>query len=653
MIRIVDHLKEKESTLQANLLRIRNALKGGEKVVVVHPAGHIHGRLKNIKGVEYVVEGAAPIHKDHSALLARLTQLQAKGVQIQASPLGDVFIHWYYQKRTIDRLTRCEIFHINMLRHFGIPDRARAIHIRCASEYGMAPAMGPAIELLRGNAEMDFKCVRPNGAWEHDTFKECVEYAIGNTGKTYYIHFKGVSHIADDAITASYRNGSRTNPGRIIEEIDILYWCYLMYRHLFGQEHALPAIGPLLHKGGTTLHYKDGKNTPKWAYHANHHYSGSFQAFDGEYLKRRFDEFGADRAERDKALWVRDPYTVEQFLSMAFRPDEVSTLGEVSASYKMYAANMFPELKAGFNHLYDPGARNICVANGTYKWIGGTDTFNWAMCKAFKDLGYNVYYYAPDMDGNGATEKYLKELGILPYTDNIPLAACFANQQSGRKFIGKCPVVQTCHSAYTDLELPIQGAHALVAVSEEIQAHMEKRGYSMPVMLNGIDLERYRPINPLGETPKVLSICQGDDAALARACGILGWEFHSVPKEVDGRIWHIEDLINQADIVVGIGRSLYDAMACGRVCISWDNRRLNPYSGCGYVTKDNWHEFARTNFTGRGFPKMESVRDLLRELRKYSPDDGKDMRRMAEQELDMAKHAREYLRLAGLPIYAP
>lgn len=59
-------------------------------------------------------------------------------------------------------------------------------------------------------------------------------------------------------------------------------------------------------------------------------------------------------------------------------------------------------------------SNTICVANGTYKWIGGTDTFNWAMCKALVDKGYKVYYYAPDMDGNGVTEKYLREIGVTP-----------------------------------------------------------------------------------------------------------------------------------------------------------------------------------------------------------------------------------------------
>ena len=118
-------------------------------------------------------------------------------------------------------------------------------------------------------------------------------------------------------------------------------------------------------------------------------------------------------------------------------------------------------------------------------------------------------------------------------------------------------------------------------------------------------------------------------------------------------MWHVEDLINDADIVVGIGRSLYDGMACGRACISWDNRKLNPYTGCGYITAENWYICARANFTGRGLPPINTVRALVAELLKYKPEDGATMRKIAEQELNARTNAKRYLALAGIAIPAP
>lgn len=293
-------------------------------------------------------------------------------------------------------------------------------------------------------------------------------------------------------------------------------------------------------------------------------------------------------------------------------------------------------------------ARNACIANGTYRWIGGTDSFNYAVGTALQELGYTVYYYAPDMDGTGVTERHLRGRGIVPYGGQ-PLDFCIANQQSGAHFVGRCPVLQVVHSAYTMLEYPVKGATVYSAVSEEIRDYLDGKGFhGIPVVLNGIDLVRFRPTGGLREVPQVLSICQGDDVMLSRACSSLGYRFRSVPKSVDARIWDIENLIGDADIVVGIGRSLYDAMACGRACISWDNRGLNPYSGCGYVTADSWYAFAHTNFTGRGYPQIRTIDGLVRELRKYRPSDGGVMRGFAERELDVRKNVARYLSMLGI-----
>jgi len=588
------------------------------------------------------------LNSSMGGLLERLTVLQGYSIPYSGEPRGELFIHWYYRDRYSDTLSKCEIFHLNMLLYFNVVNRVETIHIRCATKGGLTNAMACAKGILsRGKATVDFKVVPQKTSWEHDTFMECVEYAT-QTGKfVYYTHFKGVSHIHDSNLIGSYRNNSGTR----ITPLNVLYWCYVMYRYLFvDAPKDSRVIGPLYYPKRPTLHYVNRRIIPRWSLPISGHYTGSFQAFDGSFLSSRFNDLGATKDERARSLWVSDPYTVEQFLTICFYPNEISSLCDMAGSYEMYSGNKIPAYRKDFDNLYNNTNKNICVANGTYKWIGGTDTFNWAMCKALIDKGYTVYYYAPDMDGKGVTEKYLREIGALPYIDGTPLIACFANQQSGSHFVDICPVVQTCHSAFTMLEYPIKGAQAYISISEEIQLYLKARGFQTDVIRNGIDLNRYFPRKPLNAIPQVLSICQGDDTLLKAACAQLGWRFKSVPKDVGSRIWHIEDLINDSDIVVGIGRSLYDAMACGRVCISWDNRKLNPYAGCGYVTADNWYYCAKTNFTGRGFPQIHTVDGLIAELKKYDPKDGAIMRSFAEKELDMHKNILKYLNLVSIPV---
>lgn len=579
-------------------------------------------------------------------LLDRLTVLQGYRIPYDGEQRGELFIHWFYRDRKVDRLSKCEIFHLNMLQYFNVLDRVDTIHIRCAFSGGMTNAMAQAKSILsRGKASVDFKIVPQKKSWEHDTFKECVEYAT-QTGKfVYYTHFKGVSHILDFNLNGAYRN----NTGSKITPLNVLYWCYVMYRYLFvDAPKDSRVIGPLYYPKRPTMHYVNRGITPRWSLPISGHYTGSFQAFDGSFLSSRFDELGATKDERGRSLWISDPYTVEQFLTICFKPSEISSLCHITGSYELYTNHKIPSYKFDFDNLYKNANNNICVANGTYKWIGGTDTFNWAMCKALVDMGYTVYYYAPNMDGTGITEKYLQEIGVMPYVEGTPLLACFANQQSGSHFVGKCPVVQTCHSAFTMLEYPIKGARAYISISEEIQTYLNVRGFQTDIIRNGIDLNRYCSKKPLNAVPQVLSICQGDDTLVKDACTKLGWRFRNVPKEVGSRIWHIEDLINESDIVVGIGRSLYDAMACGRACISWDNRKLNPFTGCGYVTADNWYACAKTNFTGRGFPQIHTVDGLVAELQKYNPADGAVMRSFAEKELDAHKNVQKYLGILGI-----
>lgn len=290
---------------------------------------------------------------------------------------------------------------------------------------------------------------------------------------------------------------------------------------------------------------------------------------------------------------------------------------------------------------------NVCIANRTYRWIGGTDTFSFDMAMAFKRLGLNVFYYSEDMDGTGVTERYFAKEGIMQWRGQY-LHACLASQQSGLRFLKLCPVVQTCHSIFTPLEAPMEGATAYVGVSKEIVEFYDQK--NLHLIPNGIDLERYRPEKPLRQKPKVLSVCQGDDSLLEEACGRLGLDFVSVPKDIPSRIWYIERLMNNADIVVGIGRSLLAGMACGRAVISWDNRPLNPFTGFGYIKADNFKEALEHNCTGRGKPPIDTVYALVEEIEKYDPNDGYAMRGIAVETLNADINAVRYLELANIKV---
>ena len=294
-------------------------------------------------------------------------------------------------------------------------------------------------------------------------------------------------------------------------------------------------------------------------------------------------------------------------------------------------------------------AQSVCIANWSFKDIDGSTTFSYTMATALVDMGFSVYYYSPDMDGRGNVEKEFFNAGIQPYNEQ-PLDLCLASQDKGLRFVGKCPVIQT---VFSTLEQPVNGMDSYVAISEEVCEYLVRKGLQPTLIRSGVDLKRFCSHKKLNDIPKVLSVCRGDDSLLREACIRIGWRFYNILKDTKYRVWHIEDLMNNADIVVGTGRVLHEAMACGRACLSWDNLKMAPTQGCGYVDESNWYDCAQTNFTGRGFLTIEDVDVMMAELQKYDTRDGELMRGFAEKELDSRKNAVKYLSLVGIPCSLP
>jgi hypothetical protein len=109
-------------------------------------------------------------------------------------------------------------------------------------------------------------------------------------------------------------------------------------------------------------------------------------------------------------------------------------------------------------------------------------------------------------------------------------------------------------------------------------------------------------------------------------------------------IWNIEKIINKADIVIGVGRSLYDAMACGRAVISYDTRyKDRNFEGDGYLDKTNIYESLEFNCCGGANRLFFTQEGFIGELQKYNADDGNYMREFAVKELNISKSVESYI----------
>ena len=296
----------------------------------------------------------------------------------------------------------------------------------------------------------------------------------------------------------------------------------------------------------------------------------------------------------------------------------------------------------------------ILVATNHLVNTGGTENFTYALISELCSRGYEVEYFCNPVLRGRMAKKIESELGVS-FKSRASYDLVLANHSYiVNKLRGVGVIIQTCHGVFPPLEQPATGADAYVAISREIQLHIESLGLKSDVILNGIDCQQFAPIKKIHKELRcVLSLCQGEQATayVKQICDTLGVDMMQASK-FNNNVFNIEELINKADLVVGVGRSLYDAMACGRACISLDSRDYSTRKdGCsvvgdGYLASDNIEQSIEYNCTGRGTGRgFKSADELMPDFERYCSDDGDFMREYALQRLNMAKNVDAYLEI--------
>lgn len=199
----------------------------------------------------------------------------------------------------------------------------------------------------------------------------------------------------------------------------------------------------------------------------------------------------------------------------------------------------------------------------------------------------------------------------------------------------------TSHGVIPQPEWPIPGCDVYVAVSEEVQQNMRERwGIDSVVIRNPINLQRFRSTRHVNDTlQRVLFLSNyGWGVMESLEAGTRGYDYRHVGGE--HRIEAVEKVINWADLVVGLGRSVYEAMACGRNVVVFD------YQGAdGFVDEETILKYRQKNCSGRT-NRIKFDPGLLRqELAKYDPHLGAKLRVYTEQHHDVRNIAQEYLAL--------
>jgi hypothetical protein len=240
--------------------------------------------------------------------------------------------------------------------------------------------------------------------------------------------------------------------------------------------------------------------------------------------------------------------------------------------------------------------------------IGGTETYVFTVAEHLDRLAHEAVIYSPE-PGRGAElarDRGLTVVGAGDLDDSFD-GALLQDAAVAYEIAELCPsarAVFVAHSESFDPQLPPQ-LPGTVDLQVALNDRVAQRLRSFPLetevvrLRQPIDTERFLSPGPLPRKPRralLLSnnIVADRGAMLEEACRATGLELVRAGgagrQTTDPR----QDLA-AADVVVGYGRAVLEAMACGRAAFVYDWS-----GGEGWVTAESYPAIEADGFAGRG-----------------------------------------------------
>lgn len=286
---------------------------------------------------------------------------------------------------------------------------------------------------------------------------------------------------------------------------------------------------------------------------------------------------------------------------------------------------------------------NILVSNHSLDKVGGTETFTYTIIEELKRIGHTVEYFT--FKKGFVSEKIESDLEVFFMTKNRYDLILANHNTTVNHLYRKGFIIQTCHGIFPHLEQPHVYADAYVAISQEVQNHLAQLDCTSILIYNSINLERFKPVNPINKKlESLLSLCHSEEANIfiRQICDQLNIRYSQAFK-YEEPIWRVEERINDADVVVGLGRSAYEAMSCARPVIIFDRRRYFDGFGDGYI-RNSLGLSIQNNCSGRYSEKVFTKSHFIDSLKQYNSDDGIFYRNFAEHNFDVKKNIQLYLK---------
>lgn len=126
------------------------------------------------------------------------------------------------------------------------------------------------------------------------------------------------------------------------------------------------------------------------------------------------------------------------------------------------------------------------------------------------------------------------------------------------------------------------------------------------------------------------------DIALEKNIKVDIFGIQYTPKYID------EKVLNEYDVIISIGKTVYYAMSMGKPVYCYDN-----YGGYGYINRNNIKDAFKYNFSGRGFGEKKTSNQILNEIiNDYSnvKKDLKIVKKFANDNFNFEKNMEEFIK---------
>ncbi len=307
----------------------------------------------------------------------------------------------------------------------------------------------------------------------------------------------------------------------------------------------------------------------------------------------------------------------------------------------------------------------VVFSHENFDGFGGTETYVLTVAQEFQRLGHEVAIFSPN---RGAMAEHARAIGTpvlaasdLPAECELIVASDAATASDMALVYPSAARVFVVHSTDFAFQAPPQLdgiADAVVVLNDRVGRMVKARAWHAPLhrLRQPITLSRFRDLGPPRAVARVALISSNYVAGIraemiAGACRGAGLEVRWLGTTNPSPF--PEAAIADADLVIGLGRSVLEGLAAGRAGFVYGTLGAD-----GWVTPERYAAMEADGFAGMSRPEVIFDQDALTaELSAWRSDLGEVGRDLTSVHHSGREHAAAILSLAdqyaGSPAPAP